>query len=222
MYTYIVYINTCVWGCVCKYFTRCASSTYRINLSHMMSPYQYTYSFIYRTIYLLTIRIQISLSLLAHISMCMHTYASQCVCVCECVRCARWMSCLDIFTSMYRYSMYVCMYISIYLAAKSATLSRSSWDPCGIDTIFFFILWCGQLTETWMRKDFWKTSLIRRRILPFFCRSDRLSLCIYICICVASNMEEQTMRIEESSSQSQGGWRWLWEDHQRHFSYHLW
>lgn len=76
------------------------------------------------------------------------------------------------------------MYISIYLAAKSATLSRSTWDPCGIDTIFFFILWCGQLTETWMRKDFWKTSLIRRRILPFFLPfrpTQSLYLYLYLC-----------------------------------------
>lgn len=75
---------------------------------------------------------------------CIHMRLSVCLCMSVPGECL-------VLTSSHLYL--VCMYISIYLAAKSATLSRSSWDLCGIDTIFI-ILWCGQLTETLMRKDF--------------------------------------------------------------------
>lgn len=152
-------------GCVCKYYTRCASSTSWINLSQMMSPYQYIYLF-----YIFTYNSNTNFSL-AYISMCMHTYASQCgVCLCmsapgECL----------VLTSSHLYI--VCMYISIYLAAKSILLGPL-WNWYNL---LFFILWCGQLTETLMRKDFENKSDSAENSPLFYhprC-SDRLSL--YLC-----------------------------------------
>lgn len=169
-------------GCVCKYYTRCASSTSWINLSQMMSPYQYIYISIF---YIFTYNSNTNFSL-AHISMCMHTYASQCVSVYEC---ARWMSRFDIFTSVY--SMYVYIYLSsCKIGNIISILLGSLWNWYNLHHL---VVWATDRNIN--AKRLWKQVWFGGEFSPFLSYPPAVPT-DSVSICVASNGEEQTMRID--------------------------